>query len=434
MTAHPLLPPAMSALPAPWRDLTGERRRGLAELPDTEAVERTALDALDGALSGPLPGPGPAAWTDESWALYDRARQEIGRRLADAMPATGDLTREGVGAVLRDWAGSARPPVPQWWLDDQLDVICSAFAQTVLAGWVEDVLRRLGQRPHDAAAVASAAGRCVRHGLAPDAAAGLLRTLGVPYGEAELLALVTEGGVADGSRTAAREALLTLRRPARAARGRQPAHDEHPLLPPAVRELPYGWDRGFAWPVELPENEESVGRARAVLLACLPAEPVTEPVPDADTRVAQDEEAPAWAEIRSVLRDLMPYARQVTEERMAEGLRECARLGVPGVPAEPDGAEGARFARRWAGWIGGWIAAETFTWLGLYVDDESLVTPWAMELAERYARLGCVAERAVTMLAWHGSVPASRAALERLAADPALPPAVREQAARALES
>lgn len=83
---------------------------------------------------------------------------------------------------------------------------------------------------------------------------------------------------------------------------------------------------------------------------------------------------------------------------MTEAMRECALLGIPGVPGDADSEEAARFVRRWVTWIGGWIAGEVFTWLGMYVDDDTLVTPWAMELAERYARFGFVTDQAVAML------------------------------------
>ncbi|MGW3100827.1 hypothetical protein [Streptomyces sp. NPDC001100] len=198
---------------------------------------------------------------------------------------------------------------------------------------------------------------------------------------------------------------------------------EHPLLPAVVRELPYSWDTGFIWPRELPETEANIARARAVLEACAPAAPVPDPVPAPDRTGDEDEEEePAWLEIRVVLREFMPYAGQVTQERMTEAMRECALLGIPGAPADADGEEAERFVRRWVTWIGGWIAGEVFTWLGMCVDDDTLVTPWAMELAERYARFGVATEQAVSMLHWHGTVPRSRETLARLTADGTLPP------------
>jgi hypothetical protein len=196
------------------------------------------------------------------------------------------------------------------------------------------------------------------------------------------------------------------------------------LLPPAVRELPYGWDAGFQWPAQLPESADNIARARTILQACAPTAPVPDPVPDPNWTGDGDEasEEPAWLEVRVVMRDFMPYANLVTEERMTEATRECALLGIPGVPADPHSEEAALFTRRWVTWIAGWIAAEVFTWLGMCVDDETLVTPWAMELAERYARFGFVPDQAVALLQWHGTVPRSREALARLTAEGTLPP------------
>ncbi|XUL90741.1 hypothetical protein ACQ86D_32385 [Streptomyces galilaeus] len=196
------------------------------------------------------------------------------------------------------------------------------------------------------------------------------------------------------------------------------------MLPPAVRELPFSWSAGFQWPAELLETADNIARAHEILRACAPTAPVPDPVPDPDWTgdEDEDEEEPDWLEIRSVLREFMPYADQVTEERMAEAMRECALLGIPGVPVDADGEEAERFVRRWVSWIGGWIAGEVLTWLGMCVDDDTLVTPWAMELAERYARFGVATDRAVSMLRWHGTVPRSREALSRLAADGTLSP------------
>ena len=198
------------------------------------------------------------------------------------------------------------------------------------------------------------------------------------------------------------------------------------MLPPAVRELPYGWSAGFQWPAELPETADNITRAHEILRACAPTAPVPDPAPDPDwTRDEgedENEDEPTWLEIRTVLREFMPYADQVTEERMAEAVRECALLGIPGVPGDADGEEAVRFVRRWVSWIEGWIAGEVFTWLGMCVDDDTLVTPWAMELAERYARFGVATDRAVSMLRWHGTVPRSREALARLTADGTLAP------------
>ncbi|MFI6459227.1 hypothetical protein [Streptomyces sp. NPDC050538] len=423
MTAHHLLPADMRRLPSPWNDLTSDRKAALEELPHTEATERAALDALAAALSGPPGSPVPRVWSDESWELFDRIRHEAGYRLAHVMPTADRFTREGVAEVLREWADTARPPVPAWWLDDQLDLIAGVLTAQALAGWAHDVLRRLQQKPYDEAGVAAAAERCVESGLASRDAVNLLHALGTPHGEQALLRLVRDDRASEDSRSQARDALVWLRRPGYEARAQEPAQGEHPLLPPAVRELPYSWDTGFQWPAQLPETTDNIARARAILQACAPAAPVSDPVPAPTwhSYEDEDEESPAWLEVRQVMRELMPCARLVTEERMAEAIRECALLAIPGVPGDPDGEEAARFARRWVTWISGWIAGEVFTWLGMYVDDDTLVTPWAMELAERYARFGFVPDQAVAMLNWHGTVPRSREALARLAAEGRLP-------------
>ncbi|MFI1162528.1 hypothetical protein ACH4UM_02715 [Streptomyces sp. NPDC020801] len=428
MTPHRLLPAGMSQLPLPWSDLTRERSQRLGALEHTEANERAAVDALDAALSAPHT-PAKGLWNDESWELFDRVRRDTAHRLARTMPTFGEFTREGVAAVIEEWARTAEPAVPGWWVQEQMDPIAGTLARCALSDWADDVLRWLRQEPYDTAGVAAVAERCIDSGLAPREAVDLLHALGAPDGERALLRAVRSTRVSEYNRSWAREALVGLRRPGYEARAQQPARGEAPLLPPAVRDLPYSWGTGFQWPADLPETEENVARARALLQALAPAGRLPEPVPDPVWSGDEDEESPSWLEVRKVMWELMPYACHVTRERMTEAMLECALLGIPGVPQEPDGEEAARFVRRWVTWIGGWIAGEVFTWLGMYVDDDALVTPWAMELAERYARCGLAAERAVSMLRWHDTVTPSREALTRIAADETLPPHVREQAA-----
>ncbi|MGW1027638.1 hypothetical protein ACWD4J_28730 [Streptomyces sp. NPDC002577] len=440
--AHHLLPSAMRELNPPWNDLTRERRRKLEELPHTEANERAALDALAAALTAPpVVQGGPSAvqgvqgvrvvqgvWSDESWELFDRFREEAGHRIAQAMPTADRLTREGVTDVLRGWAEKADPPVPDWWLEEQSDQVASEWAGSALYGWAHDVLWWLQQEPGDAERIAAVAERCIENGLAAHYAVNLLDALGAPHGERALLRVVRDDGVSEAHRAWAREKLIELRRPGYDARGQEPAQGEEPLLPPAVQALPYEWGAGFQWPPELPETEENFARARAILEACAPAGPVPEPVPAPAWEGDNDEERPAWLEVRSVMRHIMPYARHVTRERLTEAMRECALLGIPGVPQDPGSEEAERFIQQWTTWIAGWIAGEVFTWLGMYVDDEAPITPWAMELAERYARNGVAAGQAVSMLRWWDTVPQSREALARIAGDDSLPPEVRAQA------
>lgn len=436
VTAHHLLPRAMRELPSPWNDLTWQRERALEALAHTEENERAALGALTAALTVP-PSVVRGVWSDESWEIFDRIRND-GRRLSQAMPTTDRLTREGVADVMRGWAASAAAPVPPWSLvEEQVDQVASACVSYTLSGWAHDVLRWLGREPRDEERIATVAERCVRHGLSPHEVVNMLYALGAPHGEQALLRVVRDDEVSEADRAWAREWLMRMRGPGYDARAQRPAHGEEPLLPPVVRELPYSWGAGFQWPPELPETEENFARARAILEACAPAGPVPEPVPHPAWDGDEDDERPVWLDIRSVMWSLMPYARLVTRERLTEAMRECALLGIPGVPwapdsEQPDSEQVERFVQRWVTWIGGWIAGEVFTWLGMDVDDEDALVPWAMELAERYARNGVAAGQAVGMLSWWNTVPRSREALARIAGDRSLPPAVRESAADAL--
>jgi hypothetical protein len=131
---------------------------------------------------------------------------------------------------------------------------------------------------------------------------------------------------------------------------------------------------------------------------------------------------PEWTEIRQVLRSRMPYARCVTRERMAEAEAECARRGL----------DTTDFTERWTVRISGWIAEGTLRWCGLIVDDVEAITPWFMDLAERYAQRGMAAEQAVWSLRLTSEVPRSREALARLAAGEGLPPEIRELASEGL--
>jgi hypothetical protein len=431
VTAHHLLPAAMRELPPPWNGLTWERKRNLEELPHTDRNEQAALDALAAALSYRPPASSQGTWSDESWELFDRLREEAGPWLAQVMPTADLLTREGITDVLRAWADTTVQPVPDWWLEEQPDRITGTWADSVVSDWVHDVLGWLKQQPRDPERIAAVAECCIRTGRSGQDAVDLLHALGPPHGEKALLRVVRDDGVSEPDRAWARDRLIDVRRPDYDVRGREPAQDEEPLLPPAVQELPYGWAFGFQWPSDLPETEENIGRARAILEACVPVGPLPEPVPAPAWDGDGDEGPPAWLEVRSVMSRLMPYARQVTRERMTEAIRECALLGIPGAPG-PEGEEAERFVRRWVAWISGWIAGEVFTWLGMYVDCQGRVTPWAMELAERYARNGVVAEQAVHMLRWHATVPRSREALARIAADDSVPPEARESARGAL--
>lgn len=426
MTAHHLLPAAMRRLSPPWNDLTWERKRKLEELPHTEANEQAALDALTAALSD-MPPASPGAWSDESWEFFYRFRDEASHRLSHVMPTADLLTREGVTDILRGWVATAVPPVPGRWFEEQSEQIAGTWAAVVLSGWAHDVLWWLRQEPQDKERIAAVAEHCIRNDLSAQNAVNLLKALGVPHGEKALLRVVRDGRVHEPTRAWARDQLIDLRLPGYDARGQEPAQGEEALLPRAVRELPYRWGSGFKWPSDLPESGENLGRARSILEARVPVGPVPEPIPT-QAWDKDDAERPVWLEVHSVMSRLMPYTRQVTRERMTEAMRECALLGIPGIPQDPEGEEAEQFVRQWVTWISSQITGEVFVWLGMYVDDEARVTPWAMELAEQYARNGVAAEQAVDMLRWHRTVPCSREALTRIAADDSLPPQVREAA------
>ncbi|MGW0803370.1 hypothetical protein [Nonomuraea sp. NPDC002799] len=192
--------------------------------------------------------------------------------------------------------------------------------------------------------------------------------------------------------------------------------DETPLLPDAVRAYPFSWGSGFLWPPETAESEENLAYARAVLEACLPQAVLPSPEPPEQPPMWEDE-YPEWTSIRAVLRGRMPYARHVTAGRMAAAKAECARQGM----------DTADFEEIWTRRIIAWIAGQTLHWCGLMVDDEKVLTPWLMELAESYARRGMAAEEAVGALRCTKGVPESRAALTRLAAYEGLPDEIREQ-------
>ncbi|MFC5834551.1 hypothetical protein [Nonomuraea insulae] len=195
------------------------------------------------------------------------------------------------------------------------------------------------------------------------------------------------------------------------------AAEETPLLPEVLRAYPYPWGNAFVWTSQ-EEDEETLAYARAVLEACLPPGPLAAPEPPQEVTVrdCSGEEYPEWTAIRAVLRERMPYARYVTAERMAGAEAECARRGL--------GTAG--FQEVWTRRITAWIAEQTLYWCGLMVDDEAALTPWLMDLAERYVERGMAAAKAVGALGCTRSVPESRAALARLSAYEGLPEEIRE--------
>ncbi|MFD8191180.1 hypothetical protein [Streptomyces wuyuanensis] len=190
-----------------------------------------------------------------------------------------------------------------------------------------------------------------------------------------------------------------------------------PLLPEVLRAYPFSWQAGFEWPVETEESEENLAYARAVLEACLPGEPLDEPMPPEEIRLKDldEDDWPEWVLLRSVLRDRMPYARDVTVERMAEAEAEWARRG----------RDTKDFAVRSVRMITAWIAEATLYWCGLIVDDEAALTPWLMELSEQYVLRGMAVEQAAWALHTAWRVPESQAALARLATVEGLPDEIR---------
>ncbi|MFF9098792.1 hypothetical protein ACF1AX_37460 [Streptomyces sp. NPDC014802] len=362
------------------------------------------------------------------------------------LPDSDDLLPATLRALPPPWSdpaperGRALEQLPHTEGNEQaaLDALVAALPATPpdtspnpdpLTHWAGDVLRWLEQDPHDQVRVADVAERCIGHGLAVHHAVDLLGSLGTPHGETALLRVVRRAGASEE----ARDTLRLLRARRYDVRTQQPPHGEEPLLPGLARDLPYSWPSGFQWPQDLPETDENLARARALLQACAPTGPLPDPAPGPEWEGTEDDEPPAWLEIRAVLRSLMPYARLVTRERLTEGMRECALLGIPGVPQDPDSEDAERFVQRWAAWITGWIAGEVFTWLGMYVDDEAAITPGTTALAEQYAHNGMAAEQAVSMLLWWKTLPHSREALTRLAADGSLPAHLRELAANGLD-
>ncbi|OIJ84657.1 hypothetical protein [Streptomyces colonosanans] len=429
---HHLLPAAMRELAPPWNDLTWDRERKLEELPHTEANERAALDALTAALHEP-PYETSAVWSGASPELFDRIRPESMHWLGQSMPTADRLTLEAVADLIRGWAETAEPPVSPRVLEEQLAPAAAALAAYALSDWAHDLLRWLRQEPRNEERIAAVAEGAVEKGLSSHEAVSLLRDIGAPHGENALLRVVRKEDLSESDHAWARESLRHLRSPRYEARAQEPVSGEEPLLPPPTPELPYSWDYGFQWPQDLPETDENFAFARAILEAGAPTAPVPEPVPHPEWQGYEDDEPPVWLEARAVLRALMPYARLVTRQRLTEAMQECALLGIPGVPQDPGSEEAEGFIRQWGTWIGGWIAGEVFAWLGMYVDDQTSITPWALELAEQYTRHGVAAEQAVGMLRWWNAVPRSREALARIVADDSLPPEVREPAQAGLE-
>ncbi|MFE9118631.1 hypothetical protein [Streptomyces sp. NPDC007172] len=342
-------------------------------------AEQSVLDAL-AAVLGAVPPVG-TGWTDGLWDLYEVYEE----------------SRSGRGQPPDLTAGQSARFAAQW-------------RRQELSGEAAGLVRELRERAERARLVAPAAAagvavRLVRAGLAAHEAVNLLSGLGVPHGERGLLELARDRGVGEGDRLWARERLFALRREGYRARGLLAVDGEEPLLPAAARALPTAAGGALAVPVD-------AVRARAALEALLPSAPLSAPEPPPEWTAGwdglddRDEYRPDWLEVRLLVRELMPTAREVTRERMAGAERECVLLGL-------DGGEGD-FAALWTTRLAAWLAGEVFDALSRDPDPSALA-PWSMDLAEQYVRRGMAAEDAHAFLCRTADeVPYSRLVLLRL--------------------
>ncbi|MFG2331851.1 hypothetical protein ACGFMM_19740 [Streptomyces sp. NPDC048604] len=154
-----------------------------------------------------------------------------------------------------------------------------------------------------------------------------------------------------------------------------------PLLPEVLRAYPYSWSRGFAWDPGTEGSGENLAYARAVLEACLPPEPLAEPLPpeefDRDGLPDWDD-VPDWVVVRRVVRNHMPYTWDMTVGRMAEAEAECAAEGV----------DTTDFTERTLLLVHAWLAQETLGWVGVVVEHEPDLAPWLVDVVERYVARG----------------------------------------------
>lgn len=367
--------------------------------------EQSDLKALAAVLDAYEPP--PAEWTDELWELYERAEaEECVLRIRPAHWAD-DLWEQ----YQRTEVPEPHAPLTQ----EQERLFAQERERERWMSAVQHLLDSLGGRLKETglrepASAATLAERWVRMNLYAFAGVRLLYGLGAPHGEAALLRLVVDDTVDRADRQVVREWLMMLRRPRHSALGRQPQGGETPLLPPAVRNLADAWKAGTDGPGVIACNPENAAAVRAALEALLPARrpAVPEPPPEMTGVGDEDEEErPDWIDVRTLLRELMPYPRNVTRERMAEVRREAELMGLE--------SDGEGFAERWAIRIGAWLAGWMFSWLCGARREPTDLAPWAVDLAEQYVLRGFAAEDAERFLdLCTDSDPRSAAALVRL--------------------
>lgn len=325
-------------------------------------AEHAVLDALAAVLDA-VP-PVETGWNDELWDLYE----------------VYEKSRSGRGQPPELTAAQSVRFASQW-------------RRQELSQQAHGLLEELHRRKERARIVAPAASadlavRLVHASLAAHEAVNLMYALGARHGERALLALAGDREIGEGDRLWARERLFALRRDGYRARGQSAADSEEPLLAAAACELPTGIGGALALPVDPVQ-------ARAALEALLPPAPLPSPEPPPEWTAGWDELdergefRPDWLEVRVLVSELMPTARKVTRERMAEAERECVLLGLYGGEGE--------FATLWTTRIAAWLAGEVFDALSRS-PDPAAVAPWAMDLAEQYARRGMAVAAATAFL------------------------------------
>ncbi|MET9865345.1 hypothetical protein ABZZ16_03900 [Streptomyces sp. NPDC006386] len=430
-----LLPAAMRELPPPWHDLTYRRSQVLENLVPTAERREQARHVLRVCL--PERRQSVHDWDEELRDFYDdrddHTLDEADAWLTRIMPTTSQVTRQRVAQVVGQWADMGIPTMSAPPTEQQIDRVAAEWAASVRQTLAHDAFAFIERATVSGSLsdleteeTALLASRFVRVGLAVEASVRMLVSLGRPRGEEALLELVHDGEVQD-FRPYVRSRLLGLRRSEYEIRAREVPRDEEPLLPDALRDLPYSWQNDFGWGATAPDAK-SLARARSALEASL----LVEPAPGVGRSYG---DAPVdWGAIAEVVRALMPYPRLVTRERMNEAWHECESLGF-----DLRGTDAVSFAGVWCARIADRVTAAVFRWLadlphveGAAGDEEpaalSATAVWAAALAERSVRRGSAVEEALWFLHRTDDAPDSREALLRLASDQSLPATTRKDA------